>query len=308
MGKVAFIFPGQGAQKIGMGQDFYENSQLAKETYQGASELLDLSMENLCFEKNDEINVTEYTQAAILTTSMAMFREIEARGYKFDVTAGLSLGEYSALVAARVMTFDEAVAVVRQRGILMQQSVPRGEGSMAAVLGMSGEAVDNVVDTIHGVDIANYNCPGQVVISGETQAVDEACQALKEAGAKRTLGLNVSGPFHSRMLRDAGEKLSEVLADVKINNPQVPYVTNVTAEYVSNKKEIKNLLQTQVYSAVRWEQSVQMMMADGVDTFVEIGPGKTLTAFVKKISADAKVYNVEKWEDLDGLAEFLKRD
>ena len=305
MGKVAFVFPGQGAQKIGMGQDFYENSKLAKETYQVASTLLDLSMESICFEENEKINITEYTQSAILTTSIAMLREIEARGYKCDVTAGLSLGEYSALVAADVMTFEDVVKVVRQRGILMQKSVPRGEGGMAAVLGMGGEAVEAVIDNIERVSVANYNCPGQVVISGEKDAIDKACEALKGAGAKRTILLNVSGPFHSEMLREAGEKLGEVLTDVAIDEPKIPYVTNVTAEYVTDKKEVKHLLQTQVYSSVRWEQSVRMMLADGVDTFVEIGPSKTLSTFIKKISADAKIYNVEKWEDLDGLADFL---
>jgi len=305
MGKVAFIFPGQGAQKSGMGRDFYENSPLAKATYEKASELLALPMEKICFEKNDEINITEYTQAAILTTSIAMFREIASRGYRFDVTAGLSLGEYSALVASQVMTFEDAVQVVRQRGILMQMSVPRGQGGMAAVLGMSGAAVKAVVDDINGVSVANYNCPGQVVISGAKDAIEEACAKLKEAGAKRTLVLNVSGPFHSELLKDAGDKLGEVLADVQICDTKVPYVTNVTAAYVEGCENIKELLEQQVYSPVMWEQSVQTMLADGVDSFVEIGPGKTLSAFVKKISPDAKVYNVEKWEDLEGLEEFF---
>jgi malonyl CoA-acyl carrier protein transacylase len=305
MGKVAFIFSGQGAQKSGMGRDFYENSPLAKATYEKASELLALPMEKICFEKNDEINITEYTQAAILTTSIAMFREITSRGYRFDVTAGLSLGEYSALVASQVMTFEDAVQVVRQRGILMQMSIPQGQGGMAAVLGMSGAAVKAVVDDINGVSVANYNCPGQVVISGAKDAIEEACAKLKEAGAKRTLVLNVSGPFHSELLKDAGDKLGEVLADVQICDTKVPYVTNVTATYVESCENIKELLEQQVYSPVMWEQSVQTMLADGVDSFVEIGPGKTLSAFVKKISPDAKVYNVEKWEDLEGLEEFF---
>jgi len=305
MGKVAFIFPGQGAQKPGMGQDFHENSLLAKETYKEASKLLNLPMEMICFKKNNEINITEYTQAAILTTSIAMLREIESRGYKCDVTAGLSLGEYSALVASRVMTFEDAVQVVRQRGILMQMTVPRGHGGMAAVLGMDGAAVKEIVDTIDCVTVANYNCPGQVVISGKKYAVDKASEKLEEAGAKRVVELNVSGPFHSEMLRGAAEKLGEVLADVKLKKPKIPYVTNVTAKYVKDKKRIKELLEKQVYSSVMWEQSVRTMLEDGVDRFVEIGPGKTLAGFIKKISSDAKVYNVGKWEDLDGLADFI---
>lgn len=306
MAKVAFVFPGQGAQKIGMGKDFYDNSAVAKETYETASRLIDLPMERICFEKNDEINITEYTQAAILTTSIAMLREITKRGFTCDVTAGLSLGEYSALVASEVMSFDDAVKVVRRRGILMQMAVPGGQGKMAAVLGLTGEVVKSVVDTISGVGVANYNCPGQVVISGRKDAVELACEKLKEAGAKRTLMLNVSGPFHSEMLCEAGEKLGEVLEGVEVCNPKTTYLTNVTAKHISDCREIKKLLQQQVYSPVMWEQSIRAMLEDGVDTFVEIGPGRTLTAFVKKISAEAKVYNIEKWEDLDGLAEFLQ--
>ena len=288
-----------------MGQDFYNNSQLAKETYETASQLIDLPLDKICFEKNNEINITEYTQAAILTTSIAMLREIESRGIHCDIAAGLSLGEYSALVACQAMTFDEAIAVVRQRGILMQMTVPRGQGQMAAILGLDGEKVKEVVDTVDEVTVANYNCPGQVVISGRKEAVDDACEQLKAAGAKRVVPLNVSGPFHSEMLKEAGEKLGEVLAKVKIGKPKLPYVTNVTAEEVTDWRGIKSLLKKQVYSSVMWEQSVRKMIDGGVTTFIEIGPGKTLTAFIKKISPDAKVYNVEKWEDLEGLESFI---
>jgi len=305
MGKVAFIFPGQGAQKVGMGKDFYENSAIARETYETASQLLGFSMETLCFEANDRLDITEYTQAAMVTTSIAMLREMESQGYKCHVTAGLSLGEYCALVACKAMTFEDAVKVVRERGILMQKAVPQGLGGMAAILGMTGEAVAAVTDTVTGVTVANYNCPGQIVISGEKAAVEEACVKLKEAGAKRTVALNVSGPFHSAMLKEAGEKLGEVLDGVAVDEHEVPYVTNVTASYITDAGDIKALLQKQVYSSVMWEQSVQAMIADGVDRFVEIGPGKTLASFVKKISREVSVYNVEYWEDLKGLKEFL---
>lgn len=307
MGKIAYIFPGQGAQKAGMGKDFYENCALSREIYEKSSQLLGFSMEELCFEENDRLDITEYTQAALVTTSVAMLAQIEEMGHTPDVTAGLSLGEYCALVSCKAMTFEDAVKVVRQRGILMQEAVPLGQGAMAAVLGMTAEQIDQVVDPIDGVEVANYNCPGQIVISGKTDAVQTACQALKEAGAKRTVPLKVSGPFHSSMLAGAGKKLGEVLEPVVLTEHSIPYVTNVTASYVEGTEEIKDLLVRQVSSSVRWQQSVENMIAAGVDRFVEIGPGKTLASFVKKISREVSVYNVNTWESLEGLKEYLGR-
>ena len=307
MGKIAYIFPGQGAQKAGMGKDFYENCALSREIYEKSSQLLGFSMEELCFEENDRLDITEYTQAALVTTSVAMLAQIEEMGYTPDVTAGLSLGEYCALVSCKAMTFEDAVKVVRQRGILMQEAVPLGQGAMAAVLGMTADQTDQVVDPIDGVEVANYNCPGQIVISGKTDAVQTACQALKEAGAKRTVPLKVSGPFHSSMLAGAGKKLGEVLEPVVLTEHSIPYVTNVTASYVEGTEEIKDLLVRQVSSSVRWQQSVENMIAAGVDRFVEIGPGKTLASFVKKISREVSVYNVNTWESLEGLKEYLGR-
>ena len=290
-----------------MGKDFYENCALSREIYEKSSQLLGFSMEELCFEENDRLDITEYTQAALVTTSVAMLAQIEEMGYTPDVTAGLSLGEYCALVSCKAMTFEDAVKVVRQRGILMQEAVPLGQGAMAAVLGMTAEQIDQVVDPIDGVEVANYNCPGQIVISGKTDAVQTACQALKEAGAKRTVPLNVSGPFHSSMLAGAGKKLGEVLEPVVLTEHSIPYVTNVTASYVEGTEEIKDLLVRQVSSSVRWQQSVENMIAAGVDRFVEIGPGKTLASFVKKISREVSVYNVNTWESLEGLKEYLGR-
>lgn len=290
-----------------MGKDFYENCALSREIYEKSSQLLGFSMEELCFEENDRLDITEYTQAALVTTSVAMLAQIEEMGYTPDVTAGLSLGEYCALVSCKAMTFEDAVKVVRQRGILMQEAVPLGQGAMAAVLGMTAEQIDQVVDPIDGVEVANYNCPGQIVISGKTDAVQTACQALKEAGAKRTVPLKVSGPFHSSMLAGAGKKLGEVLEPVVLTEHSIPYVTNVTASYVEGTEEIKDLLVRQVSSSVRWQQSVENMIAAGVDRFVEIGPGKTLASFVKKISREVSVYNVNTWESLEGLKEYLGR-
>ena len=262
-------------------------------------------MKALCFEENDKLDQTEYTQAALVTVCLAMEHVLRERGLKADVTAGLSLGEYCAIASAGGMTTEDAITTVRKRGILMQNAVPGGKGSMAAVLGMTGEAIEKVVDEIDGVTIANYNCPGQIVITGWKESVEKASEALKEAGAKRVMPLNVSGPFHSPMLKEAGEELGRVLENVELSPLKIPYVTNVTAEYVRDISETKKLLAEQVASSVRWQQSVENMIADGVDTFVEIGPGRTLAGFMRKISRDVKVYNVGTWEDVDKVVSEL---
>lgn len=306
MSKIAFIFPGQGAQACGMGQDFYEQTETGKRIFDKATELMGFSMPQLCFEENDRLDITEYTQAAMVTASIAMMRVLEENGIKPDVAAGLSLGEYCALAAAGVMSDEDAIRTVRQRGILMQEAVPVGEGAMAAILALDAAAIEEVTGAMEGVWIANYNCPGQIVISGEKAVVEEACEKLKAAGAKRAVMLNVSGPFHSGMLADAGEKLGEVLSQVELHEPQIPYVANVTAQYVKSAAEVKELLTRQVSSSVRWQQSVEAMIADGVDTFIEIGPGKTLAGFMRKISRDVKTLNVEKLEDIGKVAEALK--
>lgn len=306
MGKIVFMFPGQGAQYVGMGKDFYDSFACSKEIFDKADEVLDIDVKKLCFEENEDINITEYTQAAMVTASVAILKKIEEMGLKPDLTAGLSLGEYCALVASDVMSFEDAVKVVRQRGILMQDTVPTGEGAMSAVLGMKKEAIEAVLPDVEGiVTIANYNCPGQIVISGESEAVAKAGDALKEAGAKRVLPLKVSGPFHSPMLKPAGEKLLDVLADVEVNDPKVPYVSNTTAEFITNKDEVKKLLGRQVYSSVCWEQSIEKMITDGADTFVEIGPGKTLCGFMRKIDRSVKAINIAKVEDLEKLKEIM---
>lgn len=306
MSKIAFIFPGQGAQACGMGKDFYEQTETGKRIFDKATELMGFSMPELCFEENDRLDITEYTQAAMVTASIAMMRVLEENGIKPDVAAGLSLGEYCALAAAGVMSDEDAIWTVRQRGILMQEAVPVGEGAMAAILALDAAAIEEVTGAMEGVWIANYNCPGQIVISGEKAAVEEACEKLKAAGAKRAVMLNVSGPFHSGMLTAAGEKLGQVLSRVELHEPRIPYVANVTAQYVKSAAEVKELLTRQVSSSVRWQQSVEAMIGDGVDTFIEIGPGKTLAGFMRKISRDVKTLNVEKLEDIGKAAEALK--
>jgi [acyl-carrier-protein] S-malonyltransferase len=289
-----------------MGKDFYEQTETGKRIFDKATQLMGFSMPQLCFEENDRLDITEYTQAAMVTASIAMMRVLEENGIKPDVAAGLSLGEYCALAAAGVMSDEDAIWTVRQRGILMQEAVPVGEGAMAAILALDAAAIEEVTGAMEGVWIANYNCPGQIVISGEKAAVEEACEKLKAAGAKRAVMLNVSGPFHSGMLTAAGEKLGQVLSRVELHEPRIPYVANVTAQYVKSAAEVKELLTRQVSSSVRWQQSVEAMIGDGVDTFIEIGPGKTLAGFMRKISRDVKTLNVEKLEDIGKAAEALK--
>ncbi|MCI9102637.1 MAG: ACP S-malonyltransferase [Lachnospiraceae bacterium] len=305
MSKIAFIFPGQGAQYIGMGQDFYEQTEIGRQVFEEASSLLGFSMADLCFQENERLDVTEYTQAAMVTVSIAMMKVLEEKGIKPDAAAGLSLGEYAALVAAGVISEKDAITTVRQRGILMQEAVPQGIGAMAAVLALDPETIEKVISSIPDVWIANYNCPGQTVISGKKEAVETACIQLKEAGAKRTVMLNVSGPFHSGMLKEAGEKLSKVLEDVEVSTPKIPYVANVTAEFVRDEAMVKPLLKEQVSSSVRWQQSVETMIREGIDTFIEIGPGKTLAGFMKKINRTVKVLNIEKLEDVENVLEAL---
>lgn len=287
-----------------MGQDFYEQTETGKQVFDTATEILGFSMPELCFEKNDRLDITEYTQPAMVTASLAMMKVLmERTGIKPDAAAGLSLGEYPAMAAAGVMSVEDAIRTVRQRGILMQEAVPAGIGAMAAVLAMDAEEIERVIEPIEGVQIANYNCPGQIVISGKKEAVGEAAEKLKEAGAKRVIPLNVSGPFHSRMLTEAGEKLRKVLDTVEIHEPVIPYAANVTAEYVTKAEDVKPLLVKQVSSSVRWEQTMRMMLQDGVDTFIEIGPGRTLAGFMKKIDRSVRVINIEKLEDIEKVRE-----
>ena len=305
MGKIAFMFPGQGAQYIGMGQDFYEQIPICKEMFELASKAGGLDVPALCFEENEQINITEYTQIAMLAAEVAMLKAIEEKGLKPDVTGGLSLGEYGALAASGVMSAEDVFKVVRKRGIYMQEAVPNG-GAMTAVLGLDTETIERICEETTGtVTIANYNCPGQIVITGEESAVQAAAEKLTEAGAKRCVPLKVSGPFHSAMLVGAGEKLAQELENVEIHDIRIPYIANVTADYVTDKEQVKPLLQKQVSSSVKWQQTVERMIADGVDIFVEIGPGKTLSGFMRKINKDMKVINIEKVEDLQKLDELL---
>ena len=301
MGKTAFIFPGQGAQYVGMGKDFYEQIPVCRKIYELASEAAELDVTSLCFEENNKLNITEYTQIAMLATEIAILKAVEDCGIKADVTAGLSLGEYGALAAADVMSLEDIFKVIRKRGIYMQEAVPTG-GAMTAVLGLDAQQIEAICAETEGiVSIANYNCPGQIVITGETEAVTKVAESLLGAGAKRCIPLNVSGPFHSPLLTAAGEKLGDALKGVTVKDINISYISNVTADYVTDKEQVKGLLMKQVSSSVRWQQSMERMIADGVDTFIEIGPGKTLSGFMRKINKEVKVIFIEKVEDLDKL-------
>ncbi|GAB5615597.1 ACP S-malonyltransferase [Faecalimonas canis] len=299
MNKIAFVFSGQGAQKVGMGKDFYENSEISKNIFDTASEKIGLDLRALCFEENDLLDKTEYTQAALVTTCLAIVREVEKRGLYADVTAGLSLGEYTAIAVAGGMSDMDAISVVRERGKFMQDAVPEGEGAMSAILGMTGEQVESVIEDMENVFVANYNCPGQIVITGKTESVQEANEKLLSDGAKRAMLLNVSGPFHSPFLVGVGEKLGELLKKVSFTKLQIPYVTNVTGRYVTDVKETKELLSKQVASSVRWQDSVENMIEDGVDVFVEIGVGKTLSGFIRKVNKNVKTYSISTWKDME---------
>ena len=270
MGKIAFLFPGQGAQYTGMGKEFYEKEKTAAGVFDTASKVTGLNLPALCFEENGDLNQTQYTQIA------------------------------------GIMRMEDAFRVVRERGIYMQEAVPVG-GAMSAVLGLAADVVERVCEETEGtVTVANYNCPGQLVISGEAAAVEKAGAALKELGAKRVVPLKVSGPFHSKMLIPAGEKLERVLEDVELSDFTIPYVSNLMGDYVRDTKEIKFLLKMQISSPVKWQQSVEKMIEVGVDTFVEIGPGRTLSGFMKKINKEVKVLNIDKYEDLEKALDELK--
>ena len=307
MSKLAFIFPGQGAQKAGMGKDFYENSEAARSFFDQAQKNLDFDLKEMCFGEHEELNLTEYTQPCMVSVCLAIVRELKKRGINPDITAGLSLGEYAAVAAAGGMNELDAIKLVRRRGILMHSTVPAGEGAMAAVLGLDAKKIEEILESFENVWIANYNCPGQIVITGLTNEVQQASLALKEAGAKRVVELKVSGPFHSLLLKPAGEALLKEMESMSFSTLQVPYVANATAEIVTDSKKISTFFAKGIYSSVRWQQSIETMLENGVDTFVEIGPGKTLAGFMRKIAPKATVYNVSSFEDAIALEKCLSK-
>lgn len=300
--KLCFVFPGQGSQAIGMGKDFCDSLEEIRELYKTASDELGYDVAKLSFEgPQDELNKTFITQPCLLTASIAAFKAIESKGIKPYIVAGHSLGEYSALVAAGSISFKDAVKITEMRGRIMQDAVPEGKGLMAAILGLDRKVVDGICKSVTSgyVGVANYNCPGQIVISGEKPAVEEAMAKAKETGAKRAMPLAVSVPSHCRLMEDAGRRFEEVLDSIKINEAGVKFVNNTGAEFISAPAEIKNALVKQLSESVLWEDCVRAAASDGADVFIEVGPGKVLSGLIKRIEPSVKIYNVENIETLN---------
>ncbi len=305
MGKIAFVFPGQGAQESGMGLDAYNTYAEAKEVFDKAAKILDFDLKALCFEVNEDIHDTAYTQPALVTTSMKLHAVIDKLGFKPDYVAGLSLGEYSALAAAGAISLEDAVMATRRRGLLMQKASQETNGSMAAIMGASKETILEICGQVDGIlEIANYNNSKQIVISGEKTALAQGIELFKEKGI-RAVELQVSGAFHSSLMQSAADGLHEVLDQVTFSKPLIPYVNNVHATIVTEAEPIKELLIDQVTSSVRWDESIELLVNEGVDLFVEIGPGKTLAGLIRKINRKVKVVNVSDSAGINELVDVM---
>lgn len=308
--RIAFVFPGQGSQYVGMGKDLCDNFDEARIIYDEASKALGYDVKELSFNgPQDELNKTFRTQPCILTASIASFRILSSNGIVPYVVAGHSLGEYSAIVAAGVLGFKEAVRLTEKRGIFMQEAVPEGKGLMAAVIGLSRIKVDEICLAVESgyVSPANYNCPGQIVIAGEKEGVEDAMKLAKEAGAKRVITLAVSAPSHCTLMLEASKRLAELLKTIQFRDPVVPVVNNADAMFLTHAEKIKLSLITQLNSPLLWEDSIRKIVGNGIDTFIEVGPGKVLSGLIKRIEPSARIFNVEDRESLYKTIEGLKQ-